>query len=184
VHRSANAIIQKWSIGGDGYVKDFVQADGPGAGGSVGALYEALDRQIELVRSTRLGTPLGVLDNNVAQLNKVDGRWSNYSKFLLEADIEAIVDLYGGQFDHPDGMGFDDSRLQSLIASGGANVGKVNLSAEMDSKLFRLLEILNDVTGPIDVMIAERPEPIHKLYQEVESLSRLYKSDVKVALGL
>lgn len=177
LHASSNRIVQKWSIGGDGYVREFVQADGPGTNGSVGLLYEALDWQIDLVRAERIGKPLGVFDNSKPQPNHVDGKWSNYSKFLLEADIDAITVTYKGAYP-------DRSSFYALVQSGGARVGKTSLAADIDSKLLQISAMLNEITGPIDVMIAESPERINKLYEELEALSRLFKSDVPVTLGL
>lgn len=178
LHASANRIVQKWSIGGDGYVNEFVLDDGPGVNGSIGIFYQALDWQLDLVRSERLGRPLGIFDDNHPQLNKVDGRWSNLSKFLLEADIYAFINPYLG-LTVPDNNG-----MHRLVYAGGAIVGKANLSAEIDNKILRIIEILKEITDPVDLMIAERPEPVIKLFEEIESLSVSFKTDVPVALGL
>lgn len=178
LYAAANRIVQKWSMGGDGYVNEFVLDDGLGVNGSMGVFYQALDRQLDLVRSERLGKPLGIFNDNQPQLNKVDGRWSNYSKFLLEADIYAFINAYWG-LTVPDNNG-----IHTLVYAGGAKVGKANLSAEIDNTILRISEILTEITDPVDHMIAERPEPVFKLYEEIETLSGLFKTEVPLALGL
>ncbi|GAA4440535.1 hypothetical protein GCM10023091_24310 [Ravibacter arvi] len=172
--------IYKWSAGGEDYVNKFIQADGAGSDGSISVLVNQMERHISLIKSERVGRPLGINNGGQPQVNALDGKWSNKCAELLLGEMDAILAVYLG---HKVGS-VNYTGLNLLVNIVSANSNNPSLSSEIENHIDSVYSKTLSISTPFDRALFSDRESVNELYQELETLEGLIKNDMKQALGL
>lgn len=158
----------------------FISKDGVDIGSSVGLLVNQINYDLELLKTAKLGIPLGKKTMGVTLPNMVEGYYSGISKELLLLNINSIKNAFAGNVNHQiTGIGLDDYLKAVSAKSNGV---------DLDLKIF---EQLNVAKNAIEVLpsnlsdaIISQSNSVETAYTEVQRCIIYTKSDMPSALGI
>ena len=149
------------------------------AGSAISELYNGFLEDFEVAKNYKLALPLGVMaGQTTAEPTRLEGYYSGISTELLKAQLAAINAIYTGEsLNGKTGPGFDD--YLTTVPSGN------NLVAQTNAQYQAMLAALAALPAqPLSATITTQPSKAIALQQEVQKLTRYYKSDMSSLLGI
>ncbi|WP_161889297.1 imelysin family protein [Pontibacter russatus] len=173
ISQRADAVYEDWTSGN--YTATFEQAAGTAVGSAVGNLVNQLNFDIDLTKRAKVGIPSGRFTAGSALPEKVEAYYSGTSLELLKAAIRAEKAKFMGA----NGPGLDDYLDHVEAAYNGGP-----LSAAIEAQFDAALAAAETVEGPLSEAVATQPEAVTAVYDALQKLIVLTKTDMPSALGV
>ncbi|WP_181884979.1 imelysin family protein [Pontibacter diazotrophicus] len=178
VHQRANAAYTGWTSGN--YVDTFKNAQGTAVGSAVGNLVNQLNFDIDVTKRAKVGFPSGRFSVGEALPEKVEAYYSQTSLDLLKQAIRAEKAAFLGMTANgTNGPGLDD-----YLDHVEAPYGEGMLSDAIEAQFDAALAAANAVQGPLAEAVTTQPQAVTKVYDELQKLIVLTKTDMPSALGV
>ena len=161
-----------WLPEGENYAEVFRENDSEGADlqGSVSLLANEMIELNEIVLRTRLGMPMGQTTDGVPQPRDVESYLSGASVQMMAANMESLRDTFDA--------GLDDY-LDYLQRSG-----EEPLSSAIHDQFQVVLSSLGVLEQPLQTAITESPLDVRTVYDAMQGLLVLLKTDMAGILGI
>jgi predicted lipoprotein len=169
-------VYLKWTDGS--YRYEFVAKDGIDIGSSLGQLVNQLNFDLELMKTAKLGIPLGKKTMGDALPEMVEGYYSGISKELILLNINSIKNIFAGNVnDQILGTGLDEY----LKAVSAKNNG-VDLDLKIFEQLTNAKNAVEALPSNLSDAIVNQPSLVETAYTEVQRC--ITKTDMPSALGI
>lgn len=173
LRNKADVLARYWSNGGNGYVKEFTALTGNERLASIPILVRRLIDYTAAVREKRVGLPLGIQSGKPAP-ELVDGRFSNQSLVLLQAELECIYGVLSGNSaisDLPAGPG-----IFELLALDRAP--EAELKKRIDSQFSAAATARANMHKPLAESIISDPSAVNELYNAIGNLVTILETEL------
>jgi uncharacterized protein len=178
VKQYADATHNSWTTGN--YTKRFKEATGTAVGSAIGSLVNQLNSDIDITKRAKVGIPSGRFAAGTARPEKVEAFYSKTSLDLLKRAIQAEKAIFMGMTaSGTNGPGLDDylNHVNAKYSTG-------KLSDAIIAQFDAALAAANAVQGPLSVAVTSQPQAVTKVYEELQKLIILTKTDMPAALGV
>lgn len=178
INQRAVAVHTGWTSGN--YAATFKNAPGTAVGSAVGSIVNQLNFDIDLTKRAKVGIPSGRFTAGSALPEKVEAYYSQTSLDLLKQTIRAEKAIFMGlASDGTNGPGLDDY-LDHVDAKYNGGLLSDAIEAQFDAAL----AAANAVQGPLSEAVMTQPQAVTKVYDELQKLIVLTKTDMPAALGV
>lgn len=178
ISQRANAAHTGWTSGG--YAATFKNSPGTAVGSAVGNLVNQLNYDIDVTKRAKVGIPSGRFTAGSALPEKVEAYYSQTSLELLKQAIRAEKATFLGlAANSANGPGLDDY-LDHVDAKYNGGLLSDAIEAQFDAAL----TAANAVQGPLSEAVTSQPQAVTKVYNELQKLIVLTKTDMPAALGV
>ena len=178
VKQRAEIVYTAWT--GGNYADTFEKAAGTAVGSAVGNLVNQLNTDIDLTKRAKVGIPSGRFSAGSAYPEKVEAYYSQASLELLKRAISAEKAVFMGQTaSGTNGPGLDD-----YLDHVGARYNDNLLSDAIEAQFEAALAAAGAVQGPLSEAVTTQPQAVTKVYDELQQLIVLTKTDLPAALGV
>ena len=178
ISQRVDAVYDGWTSGN--YADTFEQAAGTAVGSAVGNLVNQLNFDIDLTKRAKVGIPSGRFTAGSALPDRVEAYYSGTSLELLKEAIRAEKAVFMGQSaSGTNGPGLDDY-LDHVDAPYNGGLLSEAIEAQFDAAL----AAANAVEGPLSEAVTTQPEAVTKVYDAMQKLIVLTKTDMPAALGV
>ncbi|ALD21293.1 imelysin family protein [Hymenobacter sp. DG25A] len=168
------------STGWQGYASTFQKSEGTAVGSAVGNLVNQLNSDIDMTKRAKVGIPSGRFTAGTAQPTKVEAYYSGLSLPLLKTTLQAEKALFLGQnAAGTNGLGLDD-----YLDHVGAKYNNEALSTAISRKFDEAIAATDAVQGPLSQAVTTQPQAVGAVYQKLQELIVLTKTDMPAALGV
>ncbi len=175
-----DAVNKGWSSSGGNYISAFKSTTGSDVGGSIGMLVNQLNYDLELLKNTQLGIPLGKKTLGVAQPTKVEALYSEQSLVLVAAHLKSIENIYLGRSTSDiEGLGLDD-----YLAHIGTQYESGSLNDAIKNKFSMAKNLLSLIPGTLTDAVISNASVVDAAYIALQQLVILLKVDMPSALGV
>jgi uncharacterized protein len=172
------AVHTSWTS--ENYAATFKTLKGTAAGSAVGYLVNQLNLDIDLTKRAKVGIPSGRFTAGTPLPEKVEAYYSRTSLELIKRAIQAEKAVFVGRAaDGTDGPGLDDYLDHVKAPHGGGKLSDA-IKAQFDAAL----AAANAINGTLVDAVSERSPAVLKLYDELQKLIVLTKTDMPSALGV
>ncbi|WP_048920198.1 imelysin family protein [Rufibacter radiotolerans] len=180
VKQAADVTYTGWTTGS--YAKNFKESGGTAVGSAVGNLVNQFNFEIDLSKRTKVGIPAGKFTAGTPQPERVEAYYSHTSLALLERNLNAQKAIFLGQTAAGvNGPGLDDY-LNHVDAAKKYN--GLTLAEVINQQFNAALTALAAVPAPLDQAVNSNLPAVNKLYEELQKLIILTKTDLPAALGV
>lgn len=165
-------VFSQWN---DSYKTTFIAADGNDANSSCSYLVNEFAKEIDLLKSAKIGIPAGQQTGGMLLPHYVEAYWSGYSILLMKENINGLKTAFTGG----DGKGFDDY-IRDVESENTTPSLADNIIVQFEfcrSKLDALSE-------PFSSQISTNTAAVIELYNEVKKLLVYCKTDMTSMLGI
>lgn len=170
-------IISAWN---GSYKTQFTNSLSTDIGSSIGYLVNQLNFELDYLKNSKIGIPLGKKSLEIAIPDKCELYYSKQSIVNALATLTSIENAYlGKSMSGNDGKGFDDY-LEHLKASYGT--GTLNNAIKNQFVIARTK--LTAITGNLDAEVISNPTLVNTAYTELVKLLVLLKTDLPSNLGV
>ncbi|WP_089319815.1 imelysin family protein [Pontibacter ummariensis] len=177
ITQRATATFNGWT---NGYAATFKGAKGTAVGSAVGSLVNELNQDIDLTKRAKVGFPSGRFTSGSPLPEKAEAYYSKKSLDLLKQNIRAEKAVFMGlTANGTNGPGLDD-----YLDHVGAKYGDGLLSEAIEAQFEAALAAANAVQGPLAEAVVSQPQAVTKVYDELQKLIVLTKTDMPAALGV
>jgi predicted lipoprotein len=167
-----NSIIGTWS---SSYRTTFVNSLSTDVGSSIGFLVNQLNFELDYLKNSKIGIPLGKKTLGIALPEKCEAYYEKQSvQYALET-LKAIERVYNGG----SGKGFDDY-LDHLKA----DYNGTSLNSAIQNQFSIAKNKLSAVPDPLSAQIISNPAIVDAAYAELMKLLVLLKTDMPSSLGV
>ncbi|WP_439881057.1 imelysin family protein [Pontibacter sp. MBLB2868] len=178
VSQRADATYTGWTTGN--YTKTFKEAAGTAVGSAVGNLVNELNSDIDVTKGAKVGIPSGRFAGGSPFPEKVEAYYSQSSLELLKQAILAEKAAFMGlSASGANGPGLDD-----YLDHVNAQYNGVALSEAIEAQFDAALAAVDAVQGPLSAAVNTQPQAVAKVYDELQKLIVLTKTDMPAALGV
>ena len=175
LQQKIHAVATEWPA----YRAAFIANDGTDAGSSTAQLFNAFNAEFEFMKNYELGLPLGLRPGQTkAEPSKIETRYAPYGPIFLQAQLEAIGQLWAGTNQEGQaGIGFDD--YLATVVGGDALV-------QASKAQYAALQMAAGKvpSQALSTLFAQEDASLLKLHTEVQKQSRYFKSDMASLLGI
>jgi uncharacterized protein len=178
VKQHADATYNGWTTGN--YTKKFKEAAGTAVGSAIGSLVNQLNSDIDLTKRAKVGIPSGRFTAGTARPEKVEAFYSKTSLDLLKRAIQAEKAIFMGMT----ATGTNGPGLDDYLDHVNAKYNNGKLSDAIKAQFDAALAAANAVQGPLSVAVTSQPQAVTKVYDELQKLIILTKTDMPAALGV
>ncbi|MFD2513139.1 imelysin family protein [Pontibacter locisalis] len=178
IKQRAEATYSTWTT--NNYSQTFKAAAGTAVGSAVGNLVNQLNFDIDVTKRAKVGIPSGRFTAGSALPEKVEAFYSKTSLELLKEAIRAEKAVFMGQ----SASGANGPGLDDYLDHVGAMYNGGLLSEAIEAQFDAALAAANAVQGPLSVAVTAQPQAVTKLYDELQKLIVLTKTDMPSALGV
>ncbi len=168
-----------WQPESGNYLATFTSMDGKDAGSSVVLLANQLIILTESVKNKKVGIPLGKKSLGQMLPKDVEAWRSGISLALIAENITAIDNVFRGKSGTVDGIGFDNYLDQVNAQYEGAP-----LSQAIAAQLTNISTAQQAISLPLQDALTAETAQVEKLYDELQRLVVLLKTDMMSSLGL
>ena len=172
--KHTTTILTEWT---DAYATTFIENNGNDAGASITLLANAIIYRIDLIRNSKIATPLGVRGaNNPGLPSQVESLYAEFSKELIRENLLSLKSVFNGG----NGNGFDDY----LDALNTNNANQDSLSVIINNQFDASLASLNNINGTFQEAIQQERQHVEQLLDDIQELLVLVKADMTSQLGI
>lgn len=158
----------------------FIEKDGVDIGSSLGLMVNQLNFDLELLKTAKLGIPLGKKTMGTPLPQMVEGYYSGISKELILLNINSIKNIFAGNVnDQILGTGLDEY----LKAVSAKNNG-VDLDLKIFEQLTNAKNAVEALPSNLSDAIISQPSLVETAYTEVQRCIIYTKTDMPSALGI
>jgi len=173
-------VVNEWRADGEDFIGTFLSEENAGVdvGSSLGQLFNAafVVHYERFLRDAKIGIPAGVRSANTPRPGNVEAVYGGYSLELLQANLEAVEDLYLGRTaEGTDGIGLEEN-LQSLDAD--------DLDEEIKNGFDEAISSLDNLQDPLHDQIEENNDPVLEAFVELQDMVAMFKADMASQLGI
>ncbi|ALJ00206.1 imelysin family protein [Rufibacter tibetensis] len=180
IKQVVDATHTAWTSGNT--AQSFRESGGTAVGSSVGNLVNQLNFEIDLTKRAKVGIPAGKFTAGTSQPERTEAFYSKNSLALLKRNLEANRAIFLGQSAAGvNGPGLDDY-LNHVDAAKKYN-GK-SLAEAITQQFDAALAAVNAITVPLSEAVSTQPQAVNKVYEELQKLIVLTKTDLPAALGV
>lgn len=183
LQRNADFMAVEWSRGGKGYVATFASATGNDRNSSMALLVDGMVGQLSKLIDESIGLPMGIRHQGVPQPNLVDGRYSNKSIDLLNAEIKGIakiiLGLYSPGIQDVQGIG-----LNQELDAVNARYGDMKLTNAISLQIINIEKSATAIGLPLSEAVVSKKQEVSSLYSELSKLRTLIDVEVRRGLNL
>jgi uncharacterized protein len=167
-----------WTTGNT--AKNFKETGGTAVGSSIGNLVNQFNFEVDLTKRAKVGIPTGRFSAGTPIPDRVEAYYSNTSLALLERNLKALKATFMGQsVSGANGPGLDD-----YLNHVGAKYADKNLSDAIIQQFDAALVAVAAVPVPLSQAVTSHPQAVTKVYDELQKLIVLTKTDMPAALGV
>lgn len=178
VKQRAEATYAGWATGD--YAETFKESAGTAVGSAVGNLVNQLNFEIDLTKRGKVGIPSGRLSANIARPETVEAYYSKNSLELLKRAILAEKAAFMGMSTSgTNGPGLDD-----YLDHVDAKYNNMLLSEAIEAQFDAAVAAVEAVPVPLAEAVTANPQAVSKVYEELQKLIVLTKTDMPSALGV
>lgn len=178
ISQRAEAVYSGWTSGN--YAATFKNAPGTAVGSAVGNIVNQLNFDIDLTKRAKVGIPSGRFTAGSALPDRVEAYYSQISLELLKQAIRAEKAVFMGLTSNgTNGPGLDD-----YLDHVNARYNGGMLSDAIEAQFDAALAAANAVQGPLSEAVTTQPQAVTKVYDEMQRLIVLTKTDMPAALGV
>jgi uncharacterized protein len=178
IKQRAEATYNSWTSGN--YAAKFKASAGTTVGSAVGNLVNELNSDIDLTKRAKVGIPSGRFTIGTPLPEKVEAFFSKTSLDLLKRSIRAEKAAFMGlSADGTNGPGLDDylDHVKAKYSNG-------LLSDAIEAQFDAALAATEAVPVPLSQAVTSNPQAVSKVYEELQKLIVLTKTDMPAALGV
>ncbi len=171
------SILSSWN---SSYKNQFTNSLSTDIGSSIGFLINQLNYELDYLKNSKIGIPLGKKSLDIALPEKCEAYFSKKSVQYALLTLTSIENAYlGRSINGNDGKGFDDylDHVEAKYASGTLNSAIKNQFAIACAKL-------NAITNNLDAEVINNPTNVNAAYTELVKLLVLLKTDLPSNLGV
>ncbi|AIZ63581.1 hypothetical protein PK28_07555 [Hymenobacter sp. DG25B] len=180
VAANINTRVGATTAGWQSYTATFQKSEGTAVGSAVGNLVNQLNSDIDMTKRAKVGIPSGRFTAGTAQPTKVEAYYSGLSLPLLKSSLQAEKAMFLGQnAAGANGLGLDD-----YLDHVGAKYNNEALSAAIAKKFDEAIAATDAVQGPLSQAVTTQPQAVGAVYQKLQELIVLTKTDMPAALGV
>ncbi len=162
------------------YSNTFKQSMGTAVGSATGNLVNALNSDIDLTKRAKVGFAVGKSSAGEPMPEQVEAYYSQISLELLLENLQAQKAIFlGVGEDGTNGPGLDD-----YLNHVGAKKGNMLLADAIEQQFNLAIAATEAVTGPLSEAVVTNQEAVNKVYDELQKLIVLTKTDMPSALGV
>lgn len=177
MRNKTSIIINTWNTS---YKNQFTNSLSTDIGSSIGYLVNQLNYELDYLKNSKIGIPLGKKSLDIAIPEKCELFYSKQSVANALATLKSIENAYLGRGNNGiDGKGFDDY-LDHLNAS----YGSTTLNSAIKSQFSITQTKLSAIAGSIDSEVIANPNSVNAAYNELVKLLVLLKTDLPSNLGV
>ncbi|MHC2993242.1 hypothetical protein OB13_17205 [Pontibacter sp. HJ8] len=173
IKQAAEATQTAWTTGNT--AKSFKESGGTAVGSSIGNLVNQFNFEIDLTKRAKVGIPSGRFTAGTPLPDRVEAYYSKSSLALLERNLKAQKAIFTGA----NGLGLDD-----YLNHVGAKYNGKNLSEAIIQQLDAALAAVAAIQVPLSEAVSSNPQQVSKVYEELQKLIVLTKTDMPAALGV
>lgn len=173
----SDQLLYQWSIGGNGYLNQFMALSGPERSSSIGLLTDNMISTISKIKDERLGAPLGVNQGTVRPA-LVESKYSGQSAALLIAELKSVQQLFLAK--RTNGVGA--KAIYWLLDQAGARSADMALSAAIEAQFIDAFQKLDLIKTPLEQAVLTNPEQVMAVYEAVGKLQNLIENEVVAGL--
>lgn len=177
LRQQADNTLNGW-IGG--YAATFKQSPGTAVGSAVANLVNQLNFEIDLIKRSKVGIPAGKFTANTPLPEKTEALYSRSSLALLKKAIQAQKMLFEGST----AAGNNGPGLDDYLNHVGAQYNNKPLSAAISQQFDAALLAVDALSVPLSEAVTAQPQLVSKVYEELQKLIVLTKTDMPAALGV
>ncbi|MBB6613025.1 imelysin family protein [Pontibacter sp. Tf4] len=162
------------------YSNTFIQSEGTAVGSAVGNLVNQLNSDIDLTKRAKVGIPVGKFTAGTALPEKSEAYYSHTSLELLLQNLRAEKAVFMGlSANGTDGLGLDD-----YLDHVNAKKGNMLLSDAIEQQFNLAIAAAEAVNAPVSDAVTTNQAAVNKVYDELQKLIVLTKTDMPSALGV
>ncbi|PKV63422.1 imelysin family protein [Pontibacter ramchanderi] len=178
IKEAADAVHSAWTTGNT--AKNFKETGGTAVGSSIGNLVNQFNFEVDLTKRAKVGIPSGRFSAGNPVPDRVEAYYSNTSLALLERNLKALKATFMGQ----SAAGANGPGLDDYLDHVGAKYADKNLSAAIIQQFDAALAAVAAVPAPLSQAVTSNPQAVTKVYDELQKLIVLTKTDMPAALGV
>ncbi|MBD1396726.1 imelysin family protein [Pontibacter sp. JH31] len=175
---AAEATHTAWTTGNT--AKNFKETGGTAVGSSIGNLVNQFNFEVDLTKRAKVGIPSGRFSANTPVPDRVEAYYSQNSLALLERNLKALKATFMGQ----SAAGANGPGLDDYLDHVDAKYGDKNLSTAIIQQFDAALAAVAAVPVPLSQAVTSSPQAVTKVYDELQKLIVLVKTDMPAALGV
>jgi predicted lipoprotein len=173
-----NTVNAAWNNGT--YKAEFISKDGVDIGSSLGQLVNQFNFDLELIKTAKLGIPLGKKTMGTPLPEMVEGYYSGISKDLILLNIHSLKNLFAGNVsDQITGTGLDE-----YLRAVSAKTNGVDLDVKIIEQLDAARNANEALPSNLSQAIISQPGLVESAYTEVQRCIIYTKTDMPSALGI
>ena len=177
VAQQAQSTYDAWT---QNYSTTFKQSEGTAVGSAIGNLVNQLNSDIDITKRYKVGIPAGKFTAGTARPTEAEAYYSHTSLELLLQNLRAEKALFlGMSADNINGIGLDDY-LNHVNAKKDAML----LSDAIEQQFNLAIAAAEAINAPIDQAVTTNQAAVNKLYDELQKLIVLTKTDMPSKLGV
>jgi uncharacterized protein len=162
------------------YSTTFKQSEGTAVGSAIGNLVNQLNFDIDITKRYKVGIPAGKFTAGTARPTEAEAYYSRTSLALLLQNLRAEKALFLGMAaDGTNGIGLDD-----YLNHVNAKKGDMLLSDAIVQQFNLAIAAAEAINAPIDQAVTTNQAAVNKLYDELQKLIVLTKTDMPSKLGV
>lgn len=173
----AQTVNQGWKA----HRTEFIEASGTDIGSSLGQIVNALNKDYEIIKNAKVGFPAGKKTLGKTYPHTCEAYYSGMSLELMEANIEAIHNLYLG-------ISFNEAQngisLEDYLIALEAPHGEASLDQVIEDQFVKALDAVRAVPAPFSSALDSHKNEVDAAYLEIQRNVVLLKTDMPSAMGV
>ncbi len=159
------------------YKVTFAENDGKSVGSGISMIVNSLNKYWEKdTRDGKLGIPIGIRTNGVVQIERSEAFYSNYSKELLIAGVEAYINFFKN---NDKGLS-----LYDYLYARRNKYGDGKLHETIMNNFTNILARLKSLNGDFKTNIENNKQELISIYQDIQKQIVYLKVDMPSVLGV
>ena len=178
VKQVVDATHSAWTTGN--YAQTFKTSAGTAVGSAVSNIVNGLNSDIDITKRYKVGVPSGRFSVGTPEPQKAEALYSQSSLELLKRNVQAEKAIFQGMT----AAGTNGPGLDDYLDHVGAKYNNGTLSAAIVAQFDAALAAINALQNPISQAVNSNPQGVSKVYEELQKLIVLTKTDMPAALGV
>lgn len=181
LHAQAVAVHNGWDPQDGNYLGTFISTTGNSASSSLSLLVNNFIMGFEVIKNQKTRNPLGLLSQDGQPIPRaVEAYYSAYSLPLMQANLEAVQNIFNGTYASGDGPGLADY----LAAHHAAGNTEVNLAEAINSQFEAIKAAVNNIPPPLREAVVDNPQAVQTAYTEMTNIMSMLKADMPSTLSV
>lgn len=178
IKAKAEVVYNGWTAGN--YAATFTGSTGNQIGSPLQLMVNQLNYDYEVLKTARIGIPLGKKSLGVPMPEKCEALYSGYSLELAKVHLDACENVYRGRTKSGvDGLGLDD-----YLESRGATYNGGSLNTAIITRFNEARTAMNNIPGELSDAVINNAALVDDLYNKLQALLVLLKTDLPSALSI